>query len=60
VSRNIKGHNEPHLKNHDFKVNDLENSPPPILKSWSRMYLAVIINLIFWLSTFYIIRRIFE
>jgi len=34
--------------------------PPPILKSWPRLYSIVIINLVFWLLTFYIIRRIFE
>jgi len=33
---------------------------PPILKNWSRLYTIVMINLVFWLLTFYIIRRIFE
>jgi hypothetical protein len=33
---------------------------PPILKTWNRIYLLVILNLIFCLTLFYIIRRIFE
>jgi hypothetical protein len=39
-------------------VNQIEN--PPILKKWSRLYWAVMINLILWLSAFYVFRRIFE
>lgn len=37
-----------------------ENDTPPILKRWSRLYWLVIINLLFWLSAFYVCRRIFE
>jgi len=38
--------------------NNIES--PPILKKWSRLYWIVMLNLIFWLSAFYIFRRIFE
>ncbi len=38
---------------------DSEDSPP-IFKNWARLYAVVMINLVFWLLTFYIIRRIFE
>lgn len=54
--------NNVNQKDRDFKDNtkkDIEESPP-ILNSWSRLYLLVLVNLIFWLFTFYIIRRIFE
>ena len=33
---------------------------PPIMKSWNRLYAVVILNLLFCLTIFYIIRRIFE
>jgi hypothetical protein len=35
-------------------------APPPILKKWSRLYWAVMINLAAWLLMFFIFRRIFE
>ena len=38
--------------------NQIEN--PPILKKWSRLYWAVMLNLVFWLFAFFIFRRIFE
>jgi len=37
-----------------------ENEKPPIMKSWSRLYWAVILNLVFWLTLFYIFRKVFE
>jgi len=37
-----------------------ENTPPPVLKRWPRLYGLVMMNLVFWLALFYIIRRIFE
>ena len=43
-------------KNNNHNVEE----SPPILKSWPRLYTLVLVNLIFWLCTFYIIRRIFE
>jgi len=33
---------------------------PPILKKWSRLYWIVMLNLVFWLTSFFIFRRIFE
>lgn len=37
-----------------------ENNNPPVMKSWFRLYTLVIINLVFWLSVFYLFRRMFE
>jgi hypothetical protein len=42
------------------KNKNVNDEPPPILKHWSRLYSIVMINLLFWLLTFYIIRRMFE
>ena len=39
-------------------IEKLEN--PPILKKWSRLYWAVIINLVTWLLIFYLFRKVFE
>lgn len=39
-------------------INHIEN--PPILKKWSRLYLAVMVNLVFWLTAFYLFRKVFE
>jgi len=43
-----------------MKADDIKSEAPPILKKWSRLYWVVILNLVFWLSTFYLFRRIFE
>ena len=45
------------MQDNDTKV---AADSPPILKSWNRLYTLVMANLVFWLLTFYIIRRIFE
>jgi len=37
-----------------------EIESPPILKKWSRLYWAVMINLIGWLLIFFIFRKVFE
>ena len=52
----------PHMRNQENSDNYTRetDSSPPILKSWSRLYTLVIINLVLWLVVFYIIRRIFE
>jgi hypothetical protein len=48
-----------HSDNESDSREEIEESPP-ILKSWSRLYTVVMVNLVFWLLTFYILRRIFE
>lgn len=45
--------------NSDIKKTEFEEKPP-ILQTWNRLYAVVIFNLIFCLTVFYIIRRIFE
>jgi len=42
-----------------LKNNNTEEKPP-FFKKWSTLYWVVFANLIFWLSLFYIFRRIFE
>jgi hypothetical protein len=37
-----------------------QEDKPPILGSWKKLYFLVMINLVGWLTVFYIIRRIFE
>lgn len=37
-----------------------DHESPPIFKRWSRLYSLVIINLIFWLTFFYILQKVFE
>ena len=39
---------------------NIEDERPPILGSWKKLYLLVLINLVGWLTVFYILRRIFE
>jgi hypothetical protein len=42
----------------DKTENEIES--PPILKKWSRLYWAVMINLVGWLLIFFIFRKVFE
>jgi sugar phosphate permease len=42
------------------KTSKEREEKPLIFKSWNRLYLLVLLNLIFCLTVFYIIRRIFE
>lgn len=30
-----------------------EDEPPPILGSWRRLYIAVLVHLLFWIGVFY-------
>ena len=39
--------------------NNIEEKPP-IFKKWSLLYYLVLANLVFWLTLFYIFRRVFE
>jgi len=40
--------------------NNSKIDSPPILKKWSRLYWAVMINLVLWLLIFLIFRKVFE
>jgi len=39
---------------------NIEDERPPILGSWKKLYMLVLVNLVGWLTVFYILRRIFE
>jgi flagellar biosynthesis/type III secretory pathway M-ring protein FliF/YscJ len=56
-NNNIDKNAKQHIQDNDKNVNI---DSPPIMKSWNRLYTLVMANLVFWLLTFYIIRRIFE
>jgi hypothetical protein len=43
-----------------MEKNYTEIESPPILKKWSRLYWAVMINLVSWLLVFYAFRKVFE
>jgi hypothetical protein len=30
-----------------------DDEPPPILRSWRRLYAAVLVHLLFWIAVFY-------
>jgi hypothetical protein len=34
--------------------------PPPIGKTWTRLYLAVLLNLVFLIALFYVFTKAFE
>jgi hypothetical protein len=33
---------------------------PPLLGKWSNLYWAVMLNLVLWLTVFYLFRKVFE
>ncbi|MFQ5708139.1 MAG: hypothetical protein ACE5HO_11850 [bacterium] len=43
----------------DFDQNAQEE-PPPVFKSWNRLYTAVFLNLVFLIVLFYLFTRMFD
>jgi len=41
-------------------INHSDESPPPIFKSWRRLYAVVFFNLVFLVILFYFFTKVFE